>query len=152
MGQTGVGKSTLLNTWLRVELETGEISDSLWTRPPWRTVSFYDLNGAIADALASLSLDYRRIDNARRISVMLFQMYRQGRPGFEVPYLYPTHMNHPVPSSPLLRRKGCERESFLPLWITTHSFWARSKIRRETYKKYRKITQIRAWRIWKQTN
>ena len=52
MGQTGVGKSTLLNKIAPdLELETGEISDSLGRgRHTTRAVSFYYLNGGkIAD-------------------------------------------------------------------------------------------------------
>ena len=52
MGQTGVGKSTLLNKIAPdLNLETGEISDSLGRgRHTTRAVSFYNLNGGkIAD-------------------------------------------------------------------------------------------------------
>ena len=47
MGQTGVGKSTLLNKIAPdLNLETGEISDSLGRgRHTTRAVSFYNLNG-----------------------------------------------------------------------------------------------------------
>ncbi|CAG5923278.1 ribosome-associated GTPase [Streptococcus pneumoniae] len=47
MGQTGVGKSTLLNKLVPdLNLETGEISDSLGRgRHTTRAVSFYNLNG-----------------------------------------------------------------------------------------------------------
>ncbi|VJE50545.1 ribosome-associated GTPase [Streptococcus pneumoniae] len=61
MGQTGVGKSTLLNKLVPdLNLETGEISDSLGRgRHTTRAVSFYNLNGGkIADTPGFSSLDY----------------------------------------------------------------------------------------------
>lgn len=61
MGQTGVGKSTLLNKIAPdLQLETGEISDSLGRgRHTTRAVSFYTLNGGkIADTPGFSSLDY----------------------------------------------------------------------------------------------
>lgn len=61
MGQTGVGKSTLLNTISpELALETGEISDSLGRgRHTTRAVSFYDVyDGKIADTPGFSSLDY----------------------------------------------------------------------------------------------
>ena len=70
MGQTGVGKSTLLNTLApELELETEEISDSLGRgRHTTRAVSFYDLNGGkIADTPGFSSLDYE-VDNAEDLN------------------------------------------------------------------------------------
>ncbi|WP_274657175.1 ribosome small subunit-dependent GTPase A [Streptococcus equinus] len=61
MGQTGVGKSTLLNKIApELKLETGEISDSLGRgRHTTRAVSFYNVNGGkIADTPGFSSLDY----------------------------------------------------------------------------------------------
>lgn len=61
MGQTGVGKSTLLNRIApELALETGQISDSLGRgRHTTRAVSFYNVNGGkIADTPGFSSLDY----------------------------------------------------------------------------------------------
>ncbi len=61
MGQTGVGKSTLLNKIdPNLELETNEISESLGRgRHTTRAVSFYDAyGGKIADTPGFSSLDY----------------------------------------------------------------------------------------------
>ena len=61
MGQTGVGKSTLLNKIApELALETGQISDSLGRgRHTTRAVSFYKVNGGkIADTPGFSSLDY----------------------------------------------------------------------------------------------
>ena len=61
MGQTGVGKSTLLNTIApELALETGAISDSLGRgRHTTRAVSFYTVHGGkIADTPGFSSLDY----------------------------------------------------------------------------------------------
>ncbi|HEL0598548.1 TPA: ribosome small subunit-dependent GTPase A [Streptococcus equi subsp. zooepidemicus] len=70
MGQTGVGKSTLLNRIApELALETGDISDSLGRgRHTTRAVSFYDAyNGKIADTPGFSSLDYG-IDNAEDLN------------------------------------------------------------------------------------
>lgn len=70
MGQTGVGKSTLLNKIApALRLETGEISDSLGRgRHTTRVVSFYDVNGGkIADTPGFSSLDYE-ITNAEDLN------------------------------------------------------------------------------------
>lgn len=61
MGQTGVGKSTLLNKIApELALETGQISDSLGRgRHTTRAVSFFNVNGGkIADTPGFSSLDY----------------------------------------------------------------------------------------------
>lgn len=61
MGQTGVGKSTLLNKIApELALETGQISDSLGRgRHTTRAVSFYTVHGGkIADTPGFSSLDY----------------------------------------------------------------------------------------------
>lgn len=70
MGQTGVGKSTLLNKISpELGLETAAISDSLGRgRHTTRAVSFYDVNGGkIADTPGFSNLDYA-IDNAEDLS------------------------------------------------------------------------------------
>lgn len=70
MGQTGVGKSTLLNKIAPdLQLETGEISESLGRgRHTTRAVSFYNLNGGkIADTPGFSSLDYE-VDNAENLN------------------------------------------------------------------------------------
>ncbi|MDQ0222089.1 ribosome small subunit-dependent GTPase A [Streptococcus moroccensis] len=66
MGQTGVGKSTLLNKIApELGLETGAISDSLGRgRHTTRAVSFYNLyGGKIADTPGFSSLDYEVSDS-----------------------------------------------------------------------------------------
>ena len=70
MGQTGVGKSTLLNRIApQLHIETGEISESLGRgRHTTRAVSFYNLNGGkIADTPGFSSLDYE-VDNAEDLN------------------------------------------------------------------------------------
>ena len=70
MGQTGVGKSTLLNKIAPdLKLETGAISESLGRgRHTTRAVSFYNLNGGkIADTPGFSSLDYE-VDNAEELN------------------------------------------------------------------------------------
>ena len=70
MGQTGVGKSTLLNKIAPdLKLETGEISESRGRgRHTTRAVSFYNLNGGkIADTPGFSSLDYE-VDNAEELN------------------------------------------------------------------------------------
>ena len=70
MGQTGVGKSTLLNRIApQLNLETGEISDSLGRgRHTTRAVSLYDVHsGKIADTPGFSSLDYE-VANAEDLS------------------------------------------------------------------------------------
>ena len=70
MGQTGVGKSTLLNKMIPdLQLETGKISESLGRgRHTTRVVSFYNLNGGkIADTPGFSSLDYE-VDNAEDLN------------------------------------------------------------------------------------
>ncbi|MGT2757403.1 ribosome small subunit-dependent GTPase A [Streptococcus ovuberis] len=66
MGQTGVGKSTLLNKLApELALETGQISDSLGRgRHTTRAVSLYNLyGGKIADTPGFSSLDYEVTDS-----------------------------------------------------------------------------------------
>lgn len=68
MGQTGVGKSTLLNKIVpELELETNTISDSLGRgRHTTRAVSFYNVHGGkIADTPGFSSIDYEVSDSVQ---------------------------------------------------------------------------------------
>ena len=81
MGQTGVGKSTLLNKIAPdLKLETGEISDSLGRgRHTTRAVSFYNVNGGkIADTPGFSSLDYE-ITNAEDLNKAFPELRRLSR-------------------------------------------------------------------------
>ena len=81
MGQTGVGKSTLLNKIAPdLRLETGEISDSLGRgRHTTRAVSFYNVNGGkIADTPGFSSLDYE-ITNAEDLNKAFPELRRLSR-------------------------------------------------------------------------
>lgn len=81
MGQTGVGKSTLLNKIApNLKLETGEISDSLGRgRHTTRAVSFYNVNGGkIADTPGFSSLDYE-ITNAEDLNKAFPELRRLSR-------------------------------------------------------------------------
>lgn len=81
MGQTGVGKSTLLNKIAPdLKLETGEISDSLGRgRHTTRAISFYNVNGGkIADTPGFSSLDYE-ITNAEDLNKAFPELRRLSR-------------------------------------------------------------------------
>lgn len=81
MGQTGVGKSTLLNKIAPdLKLETGEISDSLGRgRHTTRAVSFYNVNGGkISDTPGFSSLDYE-ITNAEDLNKAFPELRRLSR-------------------------------------------------------------------------
>ena len=81
MGQTGVGKSTLLNKIApELKLETGEISDSLGRgRHTTRAVSFYNVNGGkIADTPGFSSLDYE-ITNVEDLNKAFPELRRLSR-------------------------------------------------------------------------
>ena len=81
MGQTGVGKSTLLNKIAPdLKLETGEISDSLGRgRHTTRAISFYNVNGGkIADTPGFSSLDYE-ITNVEDLNKAFPELRRLSR-------------------------------------------------------------------------
>ncbi|MFC3927309.1 ribosome small subunit-dependent GTPase A [Streptococcus caprae] len=81
MGQTGVGKSTLLNKIApELALETGEISDSLGRgRHTTRAVTLFDVNGGwIADTPGFSSLDYE-VTTAEDLNVAFIDLYYVSR-------------------------------------------------------------------------
>ena len=78
MGQTGVGKSTLINTLdSQLHLETGEISESLGRgKHTTRQVTLYPLcGGRVADTPGFSSLDYE-VDNPQDLSEAFCEIRR----------------------------------------------------------------------------
>ncbi len=138
MGQTGVGKSTLLNKIAPdLELETGEISDSLGRgRHTTRAVSFYHLNGGkIADTPGFSSLDYE---------VTTSEDLNQAFPeiadvSHSCKFRTCTHTHEPACAV----KPAVEREEIAPFRYKDYlQFLSEIENRRETYKKFRKNAKI----------
>ena len=134
MGQTGVGKSTLLNKIAPdLELETGEISDSLGRgRHTTRAVSFYHLNGGkIADTPGFSSLDYE---------VTTSEDLNQAFPeiadvSHSCKFRTCTHTHEPACAV----KPAVEREEIAPFRYEDYlQFLSEIENRRETYKKVSK--------------
>lgn len=131
MGQTGVGKSTLLNKIApELKLETGEISDSLGRgRHTTRAVSFYNVNGGkIADTPGFSSLDYE-ITNVEDLNKAFPELRRLSR---SCKFRSCTHTHEP----------SCAVKDALEagkLWKSRYDnylqFLSEIENRRETYKK-----------------
>ena len=131
MGQTGVGKSTLLNKIAPdLKLETGEISDSLGRgRHTTRAVSFYNVNGGkIADTPGFSSLDYE-ITNAEDLNKAFPELRRLSR---LCKFRSCTHTHEPSCSVKEALESG-------DLWQSRYDnylqFLSEIENRRETYKK-----------------
>lgn len=131
MGQTGVGKSTLLNKIApELKLETGEISDSLGRgRHTTRAVSFYNVNGGkIADTPGFSSLDYE-ITNVEDLNKAFPELRRLSR---SCKFRSCTHTHEP----------SCAVKDALEagdIWKSRYDnylqFLSEIENRRETYKK-----------------
>ncbi|MFC3931505.1 ribosome small subunit-dependent GTPase A [Streptococcus dentapri] len=131
MGQTGVGKSTLLNRIAPdLNLETNEISDSLGRgRHTTRAVSFYDIQGGkIADTPGFSSIDYQ-IDNAEDLSEAFPEIRKASH---DCKFRSCTHTHEP----------GCAVKEALKaghIWQERYDnylqFLSEIENRRETYKK-----------------
>lgn len=131
MGQTGVGKSTLLNKIAPdLKLETGEISDSLGRgRHTTRAVSFYNVNGGkIADTPGFSSLDYE-ITNAEDLNKAFPELRRLSR---LCKFRSCTHTHEPSCAVKDAVESG-------ELWQSRYDnylqFFSEIENRRETYKK-----------------
>ena len=131
MGQTGVGKSTLLNKIAPdLKLETGEISDSLGRgRHTTRAVSFYNVNGGkIADTPGFSSLDYE-ITNAEDLNKAFPELRRLSR---LCKFRSCTHTHEPSCAVKDAVESG-------ELWQSRYDnylqFLSENENRRETYKK-----------------
>lgn len=131
MGQTGVGKSTLLNKIApELELETNSISDSLGRgRHTTRAVSFYKVHGGkIADTPGFSSIDYEVSDSAQ-----LNQAFPElKRISQDCKFRSCTHTHEP----------GCAVKAALEsnqIWASRYDdylvFLSEIENRRETYKK-----------------
>ena len=134
MGQTGVGKSTLLNKIAPdLKLETGEISDSLGRgRHTTRAVSFYNVNGGkIADTPGFSSLDYE-ITNAEDLNKAFPELRRLSR---LCKFRSCTHTHEPSCAVKDAVESG-------ELWQSRYDnylqFLSEIENRRETYKKVEK--------------
>ncbi|HEQ8549015.1 TPA: ribosome small subunit-dependent GTPase A [Streptococcus pyogenes] len=131
MGQTGVGKSTLLNRIApELALETGEISDSLGRgRHTTRAVSFYNIHGGkIADTPGFSSLDYD-IANAEDLNEAFPELRRLSH---ECKFRSCTHTHEPKCAVKAALETG-------ELWPVRYEhylqFLSEIENRRETYKK-----------------
>ncbi|KPJ21837.1 ribosome small subunit-dependent GTPase A [Streptococcus phocae] len=134
MGQTGVGKSTLLNQIAPgLHLETGKISDSLGRgRHTTRAVSFYNTHGGkIADTPGFSSLDYE-IDNAEDLNEAFPELRHLSH---DCKFRSCTHTHEPKCAVKAALEKGA-------LWpVRYHNylqFLSEIENRRETYKKVTK--------------
>lgn len=131
MGQTGVGKSTLLNRIApQLHLETGEISDSLGRgRHTTRAVSLYDVHGGkIADTPGFSSLDYE-VDNAEDLSEA-FPEIRQASHGCK--FRSCTHTHEP---SCAVKDEVENGQIWQVRYDNYLQFLSEIENRRETYKK-----------------
>ena len=131
MGQTGVGKSTLLNRIApELKLETGEISDSLGRgRHTTRAVSLYDVHGGkIADTPGFSSLDYE-VDNAEDLSEA-FPEIRQASHGCK--FRSCTHTHEP---SCAVKDEVENGQIWQVRYDNYLQFLSEIENRRETYKK-----------------
>ena len=131
MGQTGVGKSTLLNKIAPdLQLETGEISESLGRgRHTTRAVSFYNLNGGkIADTPGFSSLDYE-VDKAEDLNAAFPEIAEISR---DCKFRTCTHTHEPAcavkPAVEARQIAAFRFENYL-------QFLSEIENRRETYKK-----------------
>ncbi|HER0916435.1 TPA: ribosome small subunit-dependent GTPase A [Streptococcus pyogenes] len=131
MGQTGVGKSTLLNRIApELALEIGEISDSLGRgRHTTRAVSFYNTHGEkIADTPGFSSLDYD-IANAEDLNEAFPELRRLSH---ECKFRSCTHTHEPKCAVKAALETG-------ELWPVRYEhylqFLSEIENRRETYKK-----------------
>lgn len=131
MGQTGVGKSTLLNRIApELALETGEISDSLGRgRHTTLAVSFYNTHGGkIADTPGFSSLDYD-IANAEDLNEAFPELRRLSH---ECKFRSCTHTHEPKCAVKAALETG-------ELWPVRYEhylqFLSEIENRRETYKK-----------------
>ncbi|KGR72693.1 ribosome small subunit-dependent GTPase A [Streptococcus phocae subsp. salmonis] len=134
MGQTGVGKSTLLNQIAPgLHLETGKISDSLGRgRHTTRAVSFYNTHGGkIADTPGFSSLDYE-IDNAEDLNEAFPELRHLSH---DCKFRSCTHTHEPKCAVKAALETGA-------LWpVRYHNylqFLSEIENRRETYKKVTK--------------
>lgn len=131
MGQTGVGKTTLLNTLVPdLALETNEISDSLGRgRHTTRAVTLYNIyGGKIADTPGFSSLDYE-ITSSEELNAAFPELLKLSA---ACKFRSCTHTHEPgcAVKSALAQRKIWEKRYQTYLQILSEI-----ENRRETYKK-----------------
>lgn len=131
MGQTGVGKSTLLNKIApELALETGEISDSLGRgRHTTRAVSFYNIyGGKIADTPGFSSLDYE-VSTAEELNAAFPELKEIG---LDCKFRSCTHTHEPSCAVKVALEEG-------DIWQVRYDnylqFLSEIENRREVYKK-----------------